>query len=301
MKPINPARNCVQFPFFFAQLEGTRVGLTGLNQNDIQTLSSRINKSAFALLIILILEAMVSRQAFSQQDWNCDVDDFITKAIGIEEPWLENAGYLYAQASHNQPSSLTLAPEIEGRFNDRVGMELDLPEFTANFPLGQSQSALGPMAAGLKFAALHECNPSKGEATLVTFEIEGRQYSPAKLSGAGNSVSPQVMWAQLWYPWFTQGEAGYTQQVGQGVTNGWFVNTSFGRAVNGIYAVQLEVEGDNQWIMANGQRGFEGYLMPQVAYHISPKWLVALGEQAGKHQGEHNTNWSTWGMFEREF
>jgi hypothetical protein len=248
----------------------------------------------------LFLSGLWSQQVYSKQDWNCDVDDFVTKAIGIEEPWLENSGYIYAQASHANPSSLTLAPEIEGRFSDQIGMELDLPEFSANFPLGRSQSDLGPTAVGLKFAALHDCNPAKGEATLVTFEVEG-QYSPAKLSGDGNSVSPQVMWAQLWYPWFTQGEAGYTQQVGNGVTNGWFANTSLGRAIHGVYAVQLEGEADNQLIMANGQRGLEGYLMPQVAYHASPKWLIAIGEQAEKQQGAHKTKWSTWGMLEREF
>ena len=252
------------------------------------------------LSVLCLSSALWSQVAYSQQDWNCDVDDFITKPIGIEESWLENSGYLYAQASHDQPSSLTLAPEIEGRFSDRIGMELDLPEFSANFPLGRGSSALGPAAFGLKFAALHECNPAKGEATLVTFEVEG-QYSPKKLSGEGNSVSPQVMWAQLWYPWFTQGEAGYTQQVGNGVTNGWFINTSLGRAIHGVYAVQLEVEGDNQLVMANGQRGYEGYLMPQVAYHVGSKWLFALGEQIEKQQGNRSTSWSTWGMLEREF
>ncbi|MHB1229699.1 MAG: hypothetical protein ACYCY3_05210 [Halothiobacillus sp.] len=254
----------------------------------------------YALPALFLTGALWSQQAYCIQDWNCDVDDFMTKAIGIEEPWLENSGYLYAQASHSQPSSLTLSPELEGRFSDRIGMELDLPQFSANFPLGRNQSALGPAAAGIKFAALHDCNPGKGEATLVTFEVEG-QYSPRKLSGAGNAISTQVMWAQLWYPWFTQGEAGYTQQVGDGITNGWFVNTSLGRAIHGIYAVQLEVEGDNQRVMANGQRGFEGYLMPQVAYHVSPKWLVAVGEQAARQEGIHQTNWSTWGMLEREF
>lgn len=254
-----------------------------------------------SVLPILCLSGIVwSQAAYSQQDWNCDVDDFITKPIGIEESWLENSGYLYAQASRDQPSSLTLAPEIEARFSDRVGMELDLPEFSANFPLGRGQSALGPTAAGLKFAVVHECNPTRGEATLVTVEIEG-QYSPRKLSGEGNSVSPQIMWAQLWYPWFTQGEAGYTQRVGNGVTNGWFFNTSLGRAIHGVYAVQLEVEGDNQLIMANGQRGYEGYLMPQVAYHAGSKWLFAVGEQMEKQQGNHAIGWSTWGMIEREF
>ncbi|WP_407275799.1 hypothetical protein [Halothiobacillus sp. DCM-1] len=255
-----------------------------------------------AWLVVIFFAGMGfgSPQAFSAQDWRCDVDDFVTKAIGIEEPWLENSGYLYAQASRDNPSTLTLAPEIEGRLSDRLGLELDLPEYNADFPLGRRAGAWGPTAAGLKFGLLHECQPSQGTATLVTVELEG-QYSPQSLGGEGNSVSPQIMWAQLWYPWFTQGEAGYTQQVGHGVTNGWFFNTSLGRAIHGVYAVQLEVEGDNQWVMPDGQRGVEGYVMPQVAYHASPRWLIAIGEQAGRQQGVSQTHWSTWGMLEREF
>ncbi|HUX82430.1 MAG TPA: hypothetical protein VMV35_06300 [Halothiobacillus sp.] len=250
--------------------------------------------------VLFLLSAIWSQHAYAAQDWNCDVDDFITKAIGIEEPWLENSGYLYAQLNRGHPGSLTLAPEIESRFGDRIGMELDLPSFSADFPLGRGPSALGPAAAGIKYAVLHDCKGDSGEATLVTLEVEG-QYAPQKLAGEGNAITSQIMWAQLWYPWFTQGEAGYTQQVGHGVTNGWFFNTSLGRAIHGVYSFQIEIEGDNQWVMAHGVRGYQGYVMPQVAYHASPKWLVAVGEQAGRQQGNNHTVWSTWGMLEREF
>ena len=69
---------------------------------------------------------VLGAQAQAWQVQPCDVDDYITKAIGIEEPWLENAAYLFAQAGNNgSPRSLTLSPEIEGQFSDRLGMELD--------------------------------------------------------------------------------------------------------------------------------------------------------------------------------
>ncbi|MDE2253508.1 MAG: hypothetical protein KGL42_04475 [Betaproteobacteria bacterium] len=242
-------------------------------------------------------------QQASAQEWSCDVDDYVTKAIGIEEPWVENAGYLFTQFGNSGPGALTVAPEIEARLSDRLGVELDLPPYTANDPLGGGSGALGPMAAGLKFAVVHTCNMGQGKAALLTVEVEGQYWAdprPDVLPGEGNAVAAQAMWAQLWYPWFMQGEAGYVQRVGSGVASGWFVNTSLGKAMGTVYAAQMEVELDRQLIRSDGQSGLEGYAMPQIAYHASP-WLLAVGEQAAFQQGDSHAHWSTWVMVEREF
>ena len=254
------------------------------------------------LAAFIIMELALLQQA-SAQEWRCDVDDYVTKAIGIEEPWIENAGYLFTQLSNSGPGALTVAPEIEARLSDRLGVELDLPAYTDNEPLGHGSSALGPLAAGLKFSAVHTCDMGQGKATLLTVEVEGQYWAerrPDVLPGEGNAITVQAMWAQLWYPWFTQGEAGYVQRVGSGVASGWFVNTSLGKAINSVYAAQLEVEVDRQLVQGNGHGGLEGYVMPQIAYHAAP-WLLAVGEQAAFQQGDSHTQWSTWVMVEREF
>jgi hypothetical protein len=236
---------------------------------------------------------------------SCDVDDYVTKAIGIEEPWLENAGYLFTQATNNSnPQAVTLAPEIEARFSDRLGMELDLPAYTAQKPLGRAPSAFGPVAAGLKGVSIDTCDLSEGRATLFTGEIEGQYWvhpRPSVLAGQGNSVTGQAMWAELWNPWFSQGELGYTQRIGAGIASGWFLNTSFGRALNSAWAAQLELEVDDQLTLTDGHGGIEGSVMPQISYRASSEWLVALGEQASLQQGTAQTGWSTWLMIEREF
>ena len=260
-------------------------------------------RSCMAGMAALFIMELASLQQASAQEWRCDVDDYVTKAIGIEEPWIENAGYLFSQLSNNKPGALTLAPEIEGRLSDRLGLELDLPAYTENNPLGQGSNALGPLAAGLKVAAVHTCNMGQGKATLLTIEVEGQYWAdrrPDVLPGAGNAITVQAMGAQLWYPWFMQGEAGYTQRVGSGVASGWFVNTSLGKAISTVYAAQLEIELDRQLVQADGHGGLEGYAMPQIAYH-APPWLLALGEQAAFQQGDPHTQWSTWVMVEREF
>ena len=236
---------------------------------------------------------------------SCDVDKYVTKAIGVEEPWVENAGYLFTQvAHHGSPRTVTLAPELEVRFTDRLGMELDLPAYTAREPLGRAASAFGPLAAGLKAVAIQTCDLIAGRATVLTGEIEGQYWSdarPSVLPGQGNSMTGQAMWAEFWRPWFSEGQIGYTQRVGSGIISGWFVNTSFGRALNSAWAAQLELAVDNQLILTDNHHGIEGSLIPQISYRPSSQWLVALGEQASLEQGIPRTGWSTWLMIERDF
>jgi hypothetical protein len=237
---------------------------------------------------------------------SCDVEDSIGKAIGIEEPWLENAGYVFTQVTDNgTPQAVTLAPEVEARFNDHLGMELDLPAYTAQEPLGRAPSAFGPLAAGLKGVVLHDCDAAEGHAMLLTAEVEGQYWTarrPSVLPDEGNSVSGQLMWAALWNHWFEQGEAGYTRRVGSGITDGWFLNTSFGRPLSRRWTAQLELGIDDQLVLpARGRRGIEGSLMPQVSFRSSSGWLVALGEQASLQQGSSQTGWSSWLMLEHDF
>jgi hypothetical protein len=236
---------------------------------------------------------------------SCDVDDYVAKAIGIEEPWVENAGYLFAEGTNNsRPQAVTLAPEIEARFSGRLGMELDLPAYTAQEPLGRAPGAFGPLGAGLKGVGIHTCDLSEGRAALLTGEIEGQYWADRRqrvLSGEGNSLTGQAMWAELRNPWFSEGEVGYTQRIGSGIISGWFFNTSFGRSVNSAWAAQLELEIDNQLASTEGRRRIEGSVMPQVSYRPSSQWRVALGEQASLQQGASHTGWSTWLMIEREF
>lgn len=236
---------------------------------------------------------------------SCDVDGAVTKAIGIEESWLENAGYLFTQVTNNgRPDAVTLAPEVEARFNDRLGMELDLPAYTAQEPLTRSPSALGPLAAGLKGVVLRACGAAAGHALLLTGEIEGQYWTarrPSVLADEGNSATGQVMWAALWNPWFNQGEAGYTQRIGTGITSGWFLNTSIGRPLNRRWTAQVELGIDDSLALADGGRGIEGSLMPQVSFRSLSGWLLALGEQASVQQGSSQTGWSTWVMVEHDF
>jgi hypothetical protein len=253
---------------------------------------------AGAVLAIMLATGTVRAES-------CDVDDYVTKAIGIEEPWLENAGYLFTQVNNNSsPQAVTFAPEVEARFTDRLGMEFDLPSYTAQEPLGRAPSAFGPLGAGLKGVGIHTCDVSEGRATILTGEIEGQYWTDTRrsvLPGEGNSVTGQALWTELWNPWFSEGEVGYTHRIGSGITSGWFFNTSVGRTLSSAWAAQIELEVDNQLTLADGHRDIEGSVMPQISYRPSSQWLVALGEQASLQQGTSEAFWSTWLMIECEF
>ncbi len=257
----------------------------------------------WALMLAAVLAALLRTGSASGE--SCDVDRDLTKAIGIEEPWLENAGYVFTQVPDNgSPQSVTWASELEARFTNRLGMEFDLPAYTAQEPLGRAPGAFGPMAAGLKVAGMHRCELDGDRVTLLTGEIEGQYRVDTRrtvLPGQGNSVSGQAMWGELWSPWFDQGELGYTQRIGTGNTSGWYFDTSFGRALNSAWAAQLELAIDNQLRSTEGHRGIEGSVMPQISYRPGAKWRVALGEQASLLQGASQTGWSTWLMIEREY
>ncbi|MGC8504058.1 MAG: hypothetical protein ACP5MM_04600 [Acidithiobacillus sp.] len=235
----------------------------------------------------------------------CEVDEYVTRAIGIEEPWLENAAYLFSQTANQAGGAWVLAPEMDLRLSDRVGLEIDPPAYVMNYPVGRGPAAFGPAGLGLKVPVPQRCNQlGRGRATIVTAEVEG-QFWPAPqrnaIDGAGSSITAQVEWAQLWWPWFNQGELGYTQRVGTGVTSGGFVNTSLGRALDATTAIQVELELDDQLIRGDEKRGLEGSVMPQVAYRPGPQWLLAIGEEFAVRENDWHPQISTMLMAEREF
>jgi len=78
-----------------------------------------------------------------------------------------------------------------------------------------------------------------------------------------------------------------------------FVNISLGRNITPSFAVQLETDVDNQYLYKD-KHALEGFLMPQVEYHISG-WMLGGGEQASLQEYNSKAEYSTWVMIEREF
>lgn len=212
----------------------------------------------------------------------------ITRAIGIEEAWIENAVYFFGQGRQS------LSPEADLAFSPRVGMEIDFPGVDpAN---GVLSSTWG---AGLKVPVIQDCRSD--HSAYLTAELEG-QYNARKEpapAGLGNDITVQTEWAIAAPVGFFEGEAGHTSAIGPGGLGGWFANASLGRPF-GLLALQLEGEMDDQ--IPSGlatQARVEGSVFPQVAVHAGPAWLLAMGEQ--RSFSPVAPRWTTWFMVEREF
>jgi len=256
-----------------------------------------MSKVFMAMLMIVILINMANADSYVEQ---CDVDDYIIKAIGIEEPWIENAVYGFTQFSNNKNGQLSFYPEVEAKFSNRLGAEIDLPSYVSDYPIGKGNSGIGAVTIGPKVLLLRKCDFQEGKAYLLTFETEF-SYSPIpnSIASTGNSLTEQIEYGVLSYPYFSTGELGYTEKLSNEATNGYFVNISLGRNITPSFAVQLETEADNQYLY-NDKHALEGFLMPQVEYHISG-WLLGVGEQASLQEYSSKTEYSTWVMIEREF
>ena len=250
------------------------------------------------LLTLLFVVNLASADSYVQQ---CDVDDYIIKAINVEEPWIENAVYNFVEFSNNKNGQFTFYPEIEAKLSNRIGAEIDLPSYISNYPIGQGNSGVGALTIGPKFLLLRKCDFQEGKAYLVTFETEF-SYSPIpnSIASTGNSLAEQIEYGILNYPYFSTGEIGYTEKLSNKAINGYFANISIGRNITPSFAVQLETEVDNQYLY-NDKHALEGFFMPQVEYHISSGWMFGIGEQASFQEYNSKTYYSTWIMIEKEF
>ncbi len=257
-----------------------------------------ILKSFSVIIAVSMLVGFSYAQPYTQ---DCDVDDYIIKAIGVEEPWLENSFYTYVQADNNKNGQLSVYPELETKFSKKIGAEIDLPYYVSSYPLGKGGSATGPLTIGPKFLLLRRCDFAEGKAYLFTFETELSYWANphTNIISTGSSASEQIEYGMLNYPYFSTGEIGYTEAISQQAVSGYFVNLSVGKNITSSFAVQTEAEIDNQYLH-NNTHALEGFVMPQIEYHIYG-WMLGLGEQVSVQEFEPRPQYSTWIMVEREF
>lgn len=213
----------------------------------------------------------------------------ITRALGIEEAWLENA------ASFSLQGRDTLAVGADLALDRHIGMEIDLP--TWDLPSHTLSPAVG---AGVKILLHGPCRPH-ASATYVTAELEGQYNRRARPAppGQGDMMTGQLAWAVIRPVGFFQGELGRSAALSGDGLSGWFLNASLGRRF-GLLTLQWEFEIDNT--LPKGPYGtIEGSVWPQLALHLSPSWILALGEERTFTRVPATPRYSTWLLLEREF
>ncbi|MHB1513669.1 MAG: hypothetical protein ACYCTF_09560 [Acidiferrobacter sp.] len=213
----------------------------------------------------------------------------IARALGIEEAWIENA------ASFSLQGRNTLAAGADLALDRHIGMEIDLPAWDI------ASHALSPaVGAGVKVVLHGPCQPQTS-ATYVTAELEGQYNTRARPAppGQGDVITGQLEWAVVRPAGFFQGELGHNVALGAGGLPGWFLNASLGRRF-GLLTLQWEFEIDNT--LPKGPYGtIEGSVWPQLALHLTPSWLLALGEERTFTRVPATPRYSTWLLLEREF
>lgn len=213
----------------------------------------------------------------------------ITRAIGIEEAWVENAVYFFGEGR------ASVSPEADLAFSSRLGMEIDFPGI--NPATGSWSPSWG---AGLKLPVVQRCRQG-GQSAFLTLELEGQYTARNELAGLpfGDSVTAQTEWALADSVGFFEGEAGHVSALGKAALGGWFANASLGHRF-GPFAAQVEGEIDNEVSPKRRTHGgVQGSVFPQIAFHAGPAWLLAMGEERGF--GPSTPRWTTWFMVEREF
>ena len=253
------------------------------------------------LLMILMLTALAPN-AFA----GGDPDQGMSRAWNIEEPWIENAFYIYASRDNENATgrAVSLSGERDIAFSRRWGAEIDAPGVMATEPLGKGAVAMAPIAVGLKYAPWQWGSDDDDSAGVIDFEIEGAWWprpQPQNFPGTGSSLTEQVLIGLRQSSRWLQGQYAISQRLGADARSGWSANTAIGQRLNRIWSVQMEVDLNRTSVDANGATTMSVAWIPQVSAQIGHAWEVVVGESFTRIGGQSGYTGTTNLMFEYRF
>lgn len=208
----------------------------------------------------------------------------MTRALNIEEAWVENAAYVFAMTDNSLAAGRTV--ELEGEadfaFSDRLGGEVDFPQLMLRQPLGHAASVLGPVALGLRYVPLRFGTADSARAGLAAVELEGAlaPASSPSFPDLGNSGTAEVLGGLRFGRVSVQGLYGATRALGRSGTSGWFGNTSIAFHLGSAFSPQIEVDfgGD---IPADDRAGaIRSAFIPELGFQTGV-WTLEAGVEVG--------------------
>jgi len=234
-----------------------------------------------------------------------DPDQGMSRAWNIEEPWIENAFYIYASRDNDNAAgnALNLSGERDVAFSRRWGAEIDAPGLMAKEPLGKGPSALAPIAVGIKYAPWQWGSDDDDSAGVIDFEIEGAWWpnpQPQNFPGTGSSLTEQVLIGLRRSSHWLQGQYAISQRLGADARSGWSANTAIGQRLNETWSLQMEVDLNRTSVDANGATTMGIAWIPQVSAQIGHAWVVVVGESFSR-VGQSGYTGTTNLMFEYRF
>jgi hypothetical protein len=220
-----------------------------------------------------------------------DPDRGMSRALGVEEPWIETAVYLTSSRDNVTTSGHTWNANVEWdvAFSRRWGAEIDGPGILAADPLGQGATALAPLTFGLKYAPLQWGDDDSEHAGIISMELEGSWWPHARpdaFPGIGSNVSEQVLVGLRQGSHWFQGEYGVSQRLAADARSGWFANSDIGQSLGGIWNVQMEVDANHTSVADSGATTIGIALTPQVGVRIDQNWQLLVGETYARTPGQ---------------
>lgn len=249
----------------------------------------------FVLILFLPLLAL--------GDEGGDPDHGMKRALGIEEPWIENAAYFSTiRDNSGQPGSAwNFGAEWDAALGGNWGTEIDAPGILARQPLGRSPAALAPFSAGLKYMPVSVGDDRSENAFVLGFEVEGGWWTnpqPANFPGTGSTIAEQVLFGARHGRYWLQGEYGLSQRIDNDARSGWYANSALGYSLSNDVAFQLELDLNRTSVDNFGHTASSMMLTPQVNWQINPKWQMIVGESVGRIEGIASLSVMTNVLFE---
>lgn len=253
-----------------------------------------------------VIMALLIQPLAAFADPDPDPDHGMARALGIEEPWVENAAYFSSNRNNNASPghAWNSGVEWDAVLGKDWGAEIDVPGILATQPLGRAPATLAPLTAGLKYSPWHWGDDDSEDAGVVGMEVEGGWWAtpqPANFPGVGSSLAEQVLFGIRHGTNWIQGEYGFNQRVSADARTGWFANSALGHRLSKDWVIQLELDLNRTSVDALGHTVAGMMLTPQVGWQINPRWQMILGESFGHIEGQASLGTITSILFEYSF
>jgi len=226
----------------------------------------------------LLLTACWVTQAFPPSTLSAQENDpGIIRTLETDSPQIENSYYLLASFD-NDPSPyhwLYLYGEALFILGQDWGLEVDFPNLTTQYPLGQEPVILSPIGLNLRYEFYHFGGWASETAGAFSIEAGGAYGIPnTTFPWLGSSWSVDILGGYRVGKFYLEGNYGYQGRIDPQVPNQWQANTGLGYHFSRDW--YLQVEADLTAITAPFSNSSWSFI-PQIAFQPD-EWLFELGE-----------------------
>jgi hypothetical protein len=204
-------------------------------------------------------------------------DPGIIRTLETDSPQIENTYYLEATFDNNAVPYhwIYLYGEALFALGTDWGLEVDFPNLTTRYPLGQEPLILSPIGLNLRYEFYHFGGWTSETAGAFSIEGGGAYAIPnTAFPWIRSSWSVDLLGGYRLGKFYLEGNYGYQGGIDPQVPNQWQANTGLGYHFSRDWYFQ--VEADLTAITAPNSNSSWSFI-PQIAFQPD-EWLFELGE-----------------------